>query len=172
MIYQDYLLRLLQQLTRFVARILKLRDEKKPVEALKAVQTAFDELFGGGREWLKEVDSLTMASLLEDPETMKAYAQLLTLEGQLLEELGQLGLANMRLQSALELLLRAQLQAHAEGLPRASTRAQDPGARSSSRPSAQPTDDFATRIDALKAQLGPSLVAQAYRNVLGSPAQA
>lgn len=161
MIYQDYLLRLLQQLTRFIARILKLRDEKQPAEALKVVQTAFDELFGGGREWLKDVDSLTMASLLEDPETMKAYAELLALEGQLLDDLGQLGLSRVRLQSALELLLRAQLQAHAQAM--------QAGTGSHSRSARPGMDDFPARIEALKPLLGPTGVAEAYRNVLGSP---
>lgn len=107
MLREDYLMRLIRQVAQFLGRILKLRDAGQTEAALKEVNAAFDDLFGSGREWLRDVDSNTMATMLEDPDSMRAYAQLLEQEGLIYEDQGKHGLSQLRLKSALELLLIA-----------------------------------------------------------------
>lgn len=108
MIREDYVLRLIRQATQLLARVLKLKDEQRLEEAKTTLEQAFEALLGPDRAWLREVDTGTVATMLDDPEAMRLLARLTVTEAALLESQGKLLLAHHKGQWALALLLEAQ----------------------------------------------------------------
>lgn len=77
----DYLMRLVKQLAEVVARLLKLRAERRDEDAEQALSDACAELFGIEHRVLNMLDAKSAAALLGDKARVDAYAQLLEAMG-------------------------------------------------------------------------------------------
>jgi hypothetical protein len=95
-IKKDYVERMIQQLAEALARLLKLRGTGDQGEALALVRSACLEAFGLEYEMLVGVDARSAASLLGTPLKVQKLAELVRAEAEVLEELGEHGLAVRR----------------------------------------------------------------------------
>lgn len=107
LVERDYIMRLVQQLTQAVARILRLRELEKYDQAQLELEQACSELLGMSRELLLTLDAATAAQLLGHEERIKIAARLLQEEGELLERQSRLPEARDCRQRALEFYLEA-----------------------------------------------------------------
>lgn len=142
MIREDYVLRLIRQAAQLLARVLKLKDEQQVQQAQVTLEQAFEALLGPERKWLREVDTGTVALLLDDPEVMRMLARLTVTEAELLEAQGKLLLAWHKERWALELLLEAQVR------------------------SVKPSAELREEIQQLEGRLSARQVASAYGEVV------
>ena len=104
---QDYVLRLIESLGVFLARVRKLRDEGEHAAALAEIERTVGELLGPTGAVVARLDSATAAQLLGDPRRLDAWAHLLAAEGDVREELGHAAAAEAARRRALELALEA-----------------------------------------------------------------
>lgn len=107
MIRDDYILRLIKQIADFVARIARKREEGRFEDALSEADRAWSELFEVPRGLRDAVDSPTLASLLRDPDRMRAAARLFREEGLIHAASGDPPGAAMKYRRAFELFLEA-----------------------------------------------------------------
>ena len=77
----DYIIRMIKQLGAFLARIAGRRQAKDFEGAIAEAGKGWDELLGYPREIADVLDSHTLASMLTQPDRMRAAAQLLIEEG-------------------------------------------------------------------------------------------
>lgn len=96
MIKKDYVERLIEQIADAIARLLKLKVEGRPGEALAQVRSACEEAFGMEYEMLVGVDAASAASLLGTPLKVRKFAELVRAEAEVLEEAGEIGMAVRR----------------------------------------------------------------------------
>jgi hypothetical protein len=104
---QDYLMRLIQQLAEFLARIAGFNRSGEHDKALAAARQAWDELLDAPRDVIAAADSSTLASMLREPAKIRAAAELCHEEGRALEGKGDPVHAQLRYRRALELVLEA-----------------------------------------------------------------
>jgi hypothetical protein len=107
MFREDYILRLIQQLVEFIARIAGLNRRGKHDEALVEAEQAWGKLVDAPRELIDVVDTPTLADMLRDPEKMRLAAQLFYEEGRALTGKGDPLHAAVRYRRAMELMLEA-----------------------------------------------------------------
>jgi tetratricopeptide (TPR) repeat protein len=107
MFREDYILRLIQQLVEFIARISGLNRRGAHDEALEAAEQAWGKLVDAPRELIDVVDTPTLAAMLRDPAKMRLAAQLLYEEGRALTGKGDPIHAAVRYRRAMELMLEA-----------------------------------------------------------------
>ena len=81
MLRDDYVIRLIKQLGRFLARIARKRKDEEYEAAIAEAGNAWDEMIGHSRSLVDVVDMHTLAGILIDPVRMRAAAQLLIEEG-------------------------------------------------------------------------------------------
>jgi hypothetical protein len=74
---RDYILRMIERLGAFLARIMGARRAGDLELARREVGAAMGALFGPLAEMVEKVDAESAASLLGDPEKIRAYASLL-----------------------------------------------------------------------------------------------
>lgn len=103
----DYVLRLIESLGAFLARIRKLREDGEHAAALAEIERTLGELLGPTGGLVARLDSATAAQLLGDPRRLDAWAHLLAAEGDVREELGHGAAADAARRRALELALEA-----------------------------------------------------------------
>lgn len=137
MIRQDWILRVIEQLAAFIAKVAGFVEKGDYDRALDESARAWDEL-GVPRPVVDRVDAPTLASLLRTPAYMRAAASLLALEAQAYAGKSDPVHAALCYRRAYELYLEA--------------RAQDP----------QPEDDAA--IFELSRRVPPSEVHPRYRD--------
>ena len=104
---EDYLMRLIQQMAEFVARVAGFNQKGEHDQALAAATRAWDELLDAPREVIAAVDSATLATMLRDPAKIRAAVQLCHEEGRALEGMGDPVHAQLRFRRGLELVLEA-----------------------------------------------------------------
>jgi hypothetical protein len=104
---EDYLMRLIQQLAEFVARVAGFNRKGEHDQALTAAARAWDELLDAPREVIAGADSAALATLLRDPAKIRAAAQLCHEEGRALQGKGDPVHAQLRYRRGLELVLEA-----------------------------------------------------------------
>lgn len=107
MLERDYVLRMIRQLAQTIGRILGLLRAGRAEEALDAVRTTADGIFGPLRVTLDAVDVQTVARLLDDREKLEAYAALTAVEAAIREAMGDLPAARRGERRALSLYLEA-----------------------------------------------------------------
>jgi hypothetical protein len=95
-IKKDYVERMIEQIAEVLARLLKLKDEGKPGEALELVRSGCQEALGLEYEMLVGVDAASAASLLGSPLKVRKLAELVRAEAEVLEAAGEHGLAVRR----------------------------------------------------------------------------
>src|ERR687886_368635 len=103
----DYVLRLIESLGAFLARIRKLREDGEHAAALAEIERTLGELLGPTGGLVARLDSATAAQLVGDPRRLGAWAHLLAAEGDVREELGHAAAAEATRRRALELALEA-----------------------------------------------------------------
>ena len=92
MFREDYLMKMVQQLTEYLVKIAKLRDEGELDQALAAVDEALEALFGNDLVLLQQLDPLSAARMLSHPERIAAYARLLEEEASIYLKMGEIQL--------------------------------------------------------------------------------
>lgn len=107
MIERDYIMRMIQQFTQVLLRVLKLEEDKQYEAAQRALNGAFDELFGIDGQLLRRMDSATVARLLAERDKIKIVAKLYAEEGKLWTLRGDDSRAEAQKLRALELYLEA-----------------------------------------------------------------
>jgi hypothetical protein len=121
---RDYILRMIEQLSVFIARIVGARKAGDMELARREVDAAMGALFGPLAGMLEKVDAASAASLLGDPEKIRAYAALLTeraaIDGSRADELRALVLLleAARKAGAVDERARGAIAALAERVPR------------------------------------------------------
>jgi len=144
---QDYILRLIERIAQFVARIAKLQEEEDYDGAQDALDEAFGALLGPERQWIRELDMSTVVMLVSNPDSLKCFARLMEEEGALLDAKAHFPASQQRLENALELWLKTQLLI-ADG-----------------------DEESQAAIARLRGKIDPAGVARAYRGVLGNSEQ-
>ena len=114
MFREDYIIRLIKQLAHFLARIAGKRAAKDYEGAIRECGKAWDELIGHPRELVDVLDTPTLASMLREPEKMRAAAQLLVEEGRSLAGKGDPVNAAVCYRRAWELYLEARVREPSE----------------------------------------------------------
>lgn len=110
-LYQrDYVLRLIESVAATLRRVLKRREEKDLAGARQDVAMTIGDVLGPGAAMVPMVDSTTAANLVSDSQRLALYCQLLELDGDLLEEVGQGDRAVATRRRSLELLLELVLR--------------------------------------------------------------
>jgi hypothetical protein len=104
---EDYLMRLIQRLADFVARVAGLNRKGEHDQALAVAGQTWDELLDAPRDVIAAVDSATLATMLRDPAKIRTAAQLCHEEGRAFEGKGDPVHAQLRYRRALELVLEA-----------------------------------------------------------------
>lgn len=101
-------MRLIKQFADFIARAAGFNRKGEHEKALQETQRAWAELLHDvPRELVDVVDTPTLASLLREPQRMRAAAQLLVEEGRAIRGKGDPATAAMRTKRAIELYLEA-----------------------------------------------------------------
>jgi hypothetical protein len=108
-IERDYLMRLIQQLTNALARIMRAKEQEKYDEAQEAIDAAYGELFGLNATLVSMMAAESLAQLLGDPEKIKAMARLFEEEADLWQVKDDVAQAAVKYQRALELYLEAMM---------------------------------------------------------------
>jgi hypothetical protein len=139
---KDYILRMIEQLTEAIARVVGLKEAGKLDEALQLARETAGGIFGPLLRTLDEVDSATAANLMGDGDKVSAYAALLAEQADIHERRGDARRARADHRRALEMYLeRARL--------------------------APPLDDRArAAIEALRAKVDETRLAERYRSAL------
>lgn len=106
MIREDYLIRQIKQLAEAIARMLKLRTEKRYDEAIAAADTLYEEL-GIPRGLHDVVDTPTLASMLRSADAIRVAAHLQVEEGHIYKAAGDPLMAFTKYRRATELVLEA-----------------------------------------------------------------
>jgi hypothetical protein len=120
---QDYLMRLIEQLAAFVARIAGLNRKGEHEQALATARQAWDELLDAPRDVIAAADTPMLAAMLRQPAKIRAAAMLCFEEGRAFEGKGDPVHAQLRYCRALELVLEARALT-----PNEADRAQDDAA--------------------------------------------
>jgi len=107
MFSRDYLIRLIEQAGDFLARIAGLERQGKFESGLREVERAYDALLDMDRTLFNIAPSSTIADLLGPPERIRAIAQLVRAEADLLRLSGDPINAQLKYKRALELYLEA-----------------------------------------------------------------
>jgi hypothetical protein len=107
MIESDYILRMIQQLAKAIARIVGLKQAGQLDEALDELRTTADGIFGPIRHTLDAIDARSAAGLLANREKIEAYAAVTAEEASILEQMGDASSARSGEQRAISLYLEA-----------------------------------------------------------------
>ena len=110
--HQDYIMRMIQQLSGFLVRVLRLREEGDTAGALSELQDAYGRLAGLPASLVYALSEDDLIALLRsqgrlDPERCFALAELLREEGHVYEDLGEQAESHRRYVKALRLYLEA-----------------------------------------------------------------
>lgn len=81
---QDYILRMIQRAAAVVRRTLGLKENEQIAEAILEVDLGISELLGHQAELIPIVDAVTATRLLNDPNLVCSYANLLAIKSDLL----------------------------------------------------------------------------------------
>ncbi len=106
----DYLLRMIQDLARALARVLLRKRERDFGGALRETRDAIGELLGARAELAQRLDSETAAHLVGEPEVVAGWARLVAEEAGIWRELDRPDDAAALDRRALELALEAHLR--------------------------------------------------------------
>jgi len=104
---EDYILRLIQQLADFIARIAGFNQQGEYDKALASADQAWGKLIDAPRDLIDAVDTPTLAGMLREPAKIRAAAQLFYEEGRALAGKGDPLHAAIRYRRAMELMLEA-----------------------------------------------------------------
>lgn len=107
MITRDYLIRLIEQVADFVARIAGSKREGYFDQGLRTVDEAYDALLDMDRRLFDVADSRTLADLLGPPAKIRAVAAICYEEADLLRLKGDPINAALKYKKSLELVLEA-----------------------------------------------------------------
>lgn len=107
MMTQDYLMRQVEQLSRALAWILKLRRDKRYEESLSFISETCEDLLGQPAWFLDLLDLPSVAQLLDDWQQLRIYAGLLELEALIQRDMGVESRAQRIDSRSLTLLLEA-----------------------------------------------------------------
>lgn len=111
MIREDYIIRMIEQLAAFLARIVRKREAGDYAGALAEAGKAWDDLIGQPpRDLVDRLDTPTLAGLLGDAARMRVAAQLLTEEGRAYAGKGDPAHAAVCYRRAWELYLEARVR--------------------------------------------------------------
>ena len=109
MLRTDYIQRMVEQIARMLASVMRLRKNKQFVQAEQSLDDTARMLFGLGMNLMLTMDLQSLISSLHKPEKILVLTRLLKIQAELAQESGQ----NTRSQQA---LLRAlHLFAHLQG---------------------------------------------------------
>ena len=89
MFERDYLMRAVQQVAQALARVLGLRQQNKQEEADRELDELYRGLVPFDRELLDVLDAQTLATMIRDPERIRAVCQLLAFEADEAERRGE-----------------------------------------------------------------------------------
>jgi hypothetical protein len=106
-ITRDYLIRIIEQVADFVARVVAKKREGNYEAGLRLVDEAYDDLLDMDRELFEIADSATLATLLGPPGKVRAIARLCFEQGDLLRLKGDPINAKLKYKKAVELTLEA-----------------------------------------------------------------
>ena len=111
MIRRDYLMRLIEQFTEALSRILKLKKEKDYKKALSLIGKTYEELLGFNSLFINSFstdDLISIISIDRAPDVNKCIiiATLLKEEGEIYEAQNQLDISRMRYLKSLDIFLR------------------------------------------------------------------
>ena len=114
MIRRDYLMRLIEQFTEALSRILKLKKEKDYKKALSLIGKTYEELLGFNSLFINSFstdDLISIISIDRAPDVNKCIiiATLLKEEGEIYEAQNQLDISRMRYLKSLDFFLRGSL---------------------------------------------------------------
>lgn len=107
MFTRDYIIRLIEQVADFLARISKSKREGNFAAGLREVQRAYDSVLDMDRQLFNIADSATLAQLLGPPERIRSIAQLVCAEADLLRLSGDPLTSQLKYKRAIELYLEA-----------------------------------------------------------------
>ncbi len=105
MLKEDYIMRMVDQLSRFLARIFKRARQAEFDQALAVLDDAFAEVLGPDAYLLAKVDVDSAVRMLAHPEKVAAYARLVQAEAFIYDQMGERPLATKRHQRALSLMV-------------------------------------------------------------------
>ena len=104
---EDYILRIIQQVADFLARIAGHNRKREFDQAVDEASRAWTEILDVPRELVDVVDTPTLAGMLREPDRMRAAAQLLVEEARAVAGRGDPLGAGQRYRRAFELVLEA-----------------------------------------------------------------
>lgn len=107
MFRQDYLLRMIEQLADFLARMAGHNRKREFDKTIEEASRAWTELLDVPRELVDVLDTPTLAATLREPAKMRAAAQLLVEEARAIAGKGDPLGAGQRYRRAYELMLEA-----------------------------------------------------------------
>jgi len=116
---RDYVMRMVQQLAKLLAAVLKLKSEQKYDEAVQSLEGACQDLLGLDFGALALVDSESGASLLRDVSRVRTFARLLEELAQLHASKGEEAKARARARHAFEMYCEALIRRGEDGEARA-----------------------------------------------------
>ncbi len=142
MFKRDILLRIIEQIVRVLARMLKLRDAGRYEEGLALAAETYREDFGLDPLYVDVMDSEKLAEMLGEYATIRALAQVVTVEAELLALSGDPVRAAGKRRRALELCLEAWMRR---------------------QPDAEPDEDLLDGVRGLLGEVGAQSLADKYR---------
>jgi hypothetical protein len=107
MFRQDYILRMIEQLADFLARMAGHNRKREFDKTIEEASRAWTDVLDVPRELVDVLDTPTLAAMLREPDKMRAAAQLLVEEARAIAGKGDPLGAGQRYRRAYELVLEA-----------------------------------------------------------------
>lgn len=107
LVQRDYILRLIEQVAKAIAAVLRRRDEGDLAGARREAHQAVLELLGPGASMALMADSRTAAHLVSDPRRLRLWCRLLGEDRELLQLMGRPAEAAALDRRIVELLLES-----------------------------------------------------------------
>jgi hypothetical protein len=92
-IEQDLLARMLEQLKELLVKVRTLREKRQFADASRLVGDSYKSLFGLDRRFLQMMEPAQVAGILGRPEKLRAFAQVMAEEADLLRQQGDVASA-------------------------------------------------------------------------------
>lgn len=104
MLRTDYIQRMIDQIGRMLASIMRLRKNEEFVQAEQSLDDTVRMLFGLGIDLLLTMDLPSLIQSLQEPEKILVLTRLLKIEADLAQEAGKTGRSERAMLRALDLL--------------------------------------------------------------------
>lgn len=105
LVQRDYIQRLMERIAAAIARAMKRKSDGDPVGARQELQQSIMELLGPAAAMAPMVDSRTAANLVGDPHRIRLWTRLLSMDRELLHDMGREAEARNTDRRIVELLL-------------------------------------------------------------------